>query len=468
MKTLLLLTFFILSSASVNGCFIIISKKDGRVLVGNNEDWYHSDAKYWIEAPIARKKEKFAALFFGFKGELTTAQGGFNDHGLFFDATAVPKLEMNEARKEGREKAIHPVFKNILKQCATVEEAVTLLEKYYIPFIRKVQIVLADATGAYVVMNVNGIVEKGALTEGYRIITNFHTDDKHHFCYRYDSAAARLEKHFENSPEEIQSILSLSHQEFPGATVYSNVYNLTDPSVQIFYNHRFDQSLTADFQKLPAGKSVYLEEAFPQRMIPVLIKKHKRKGVQAALTFFRTACQDPERRYQCDVEQLSDLTTRLLNQRHFDDAYTVATENLRLYPSSDKAHEQLAKSLMYTGRIDEGLKEYEKALALNPGNRWAVCVLNQYRQRPSGEIHLTLKAYENAKLVSVSGAFNEWQALQNICFKNPSGEWECQLSLPPGNYPYRFVVDGIFIDDPAHPPTREVEKGFFASELKVP
>jgi tetratricopeptide (TPR) repeat protein len=466
------LTIFllVLLAVPVEACFILIGKRNGCVLVGNNEDWDQSDAKYWIEHPRPGKGEKYSTLFFGFKGEFTTAQGGVNEKGLFFDATAVPVLTLTEAAKAGKEKAIHPIFKNILKQCATVEEAARILEGVYIPFIKKVQVVLVDATGAYLVVNVNGIAERGMVSDTYRIITNFHVSDRRHFCYRYDSAEARLEKHFDNTVEEFKGLLDLNHQNFPGATVYSTVFNLTEGRAHVFYNHQFDNPITIDLQQEIAGKSkqfTYLEEKFRKRMIAALIREHKKKGAEGALRFFRAEKGNANSPYEVDAGQLADLTTRLINQQHFADAVPVARENVKWYPSSDLAHEQLGKALLYTGQRETAIEEYTKALSINPNNRWARRVLQQYGSPPRGRIKFTLDGHPNAFLVTLCGEFNEWQDLQNIAFRNEAGQWECGLDLPAGQYKYRFMVDGIFIDDPKRPPTVELQKDFWVSVITV-
>ena len=39
----------------VKACAIIIGYMNGQVLVGNNEDWYHADAKYWLERASKRQ-----------------------------------------------------------------------------------------------------------------------------------------------------------------------------------------------------------------------------------------------------------------------------------------------------------------------------------------------------------------------------------------------------------------------------
>lgn len=55
---------------------------------------------------------------------------------------------------------------------------------------------------------------------------------------------------------------------------------------------------------------------------------------------------------------------------------------------------------------------------------------------------------EGAKHVSVAGTFNDWKPQQTPLQQDGQGAWEIALSLPPGDYEYRFVVDGEWMDDP--------------------
>jgi hypothetical protein len=61
-----------------------------------------------------------------------------------------------------------------------------------------------------------------------------------------------------------------------------------------------------------------------------------------------------------------------------------------------------------------------------------------------------LKGYASAKTVTLAGTFNGWRAGEWYMHKTPDG-WELPFDLGPGNYQYRFVVDGKWIDDPANP-----------------
>jgi len=53
-----------------------------------------------------------------------------------------------------------------------------------------------------------------------------------------------------------------------------------------------------------------------------------------------------------------------------------------------------------------------------------------------------------AKEVSVAGEFNDWDAGKNKLKKDANGWWKAALSLKPGRYEYRFLVDGNWENDP--------------------
>ena len=54
-----------------------------------------------------------------------------------------------------------------------------------------------------------------------------------------------------------------------------------------------------------------------------------------------------------------------------------------------------------------------------------------------------------AKSVCVAGSFNDWRPAVSPMVRLGDGRWVKCLSLPPGRYEYRFLVDGQWVADPA-------------------
>jgi len=54
----------------------------------------------------------------------------------------------------------------------------------------------------------------------------------------------------------------------------------------------------------------------------------------------------------------------------------------------------------------------------------------------------------SAKKVSVAGSFNNWETKSISAKKDTKGNWSAKVSLKPGKYEYKFVVDGSWQNDP--------------------
>lgn len=71
----------------------------------------------------------------------------------------------------------------------------------------------------------------------------------------------------------------------------------------------------------------------------------------------------------------------------------------------------------------------------------------------SGNASFALAGHTDAHLVTVFGDFNGWQAFAHP-MRRQGDRWSAALQLPPGQYQYRFYVDGEEITDPANPATK--------------
>ena len=56
-----------------------------------------------------------------------------------------------------------------------------------------------------------------------------------------------------------------------------------------------------------------------------------------------------------------------------------------------------------------------------------------------------------AQSVFLSGDFNQWNTSSHPLKKGKDGKWKISLALSPGQYQYRFLVDGEWQNDPSSP-----------------
>ena len=88
-----------------------------------------------------------------------------------------------------------------------------------------------------------------------------------------------------------------------------------------------------------------------------------------------------------------------------------------------------------------------------------------------GDTLFTYQAAPGVSEVFVSGSFNNWakDAASADAMSDPDGDnlWSVVIHLSPGIYPYKFVVDGDWIMDPANPNQADDGYGGFNSVITV-
>jgi predicted choloylglycine hydrolase len=268
----ILLAFILLitltGGTALRACTVVIAWKGDKVWVGNNEDWFDPRGKYWYEP--AGKNDRFGAVFFGFKNEGKYAQGGMNEAGLFFDGLYIDKVKLTKETRKGKKAAPTHVFKKMLHSAKTVEEALEYLDQFFIPFIKSAQMVIADQTGDYAVINVNGVTRRKLPKEQFVVISNFPAQDMEpgHAIPGYTESCSLLEAVENPGLKEITRTLELSHQSGEVKSIYSNVFNLTDTVIYNYYLYDYRESFVIDLndtENLPL-KPVLFSSQFPGRM----------------------------------------------------------------------------------------------------------------------------------------------------------------------------------------------------------
>ncbi|MFH1202319.1 MAG: AAA family ATPase [Candidatus Omnitrophota bacterium] len=73
----------------------------------------------------------------------------------------------------------------------------------------------------------------------------------------------------------------------------------------------------------------------------------------------------------------------------------------------------------------------------------------------------------DAKAVYLAGEFNNWARDNSSLLDRKDGMWKKDIALKPGEYRYRFVVDGTWLEDPKNPKKIKNPFGELDSVIKI-
>ncbi len=76
-------------------------------------------------------------------------------------------------------------------------------------------------------------------------------------------------------------------------------------------------------------------------------------------------------------------------------------------------------------------------------------------------------AAPDAQHVALAGDFNNWDPQAQPMQRGADGTWSVSLSLQPGTYQYKFVVDGDWREDHANPSRTWDAQGLCNSVIEV-
>jgi len=76
----------------------------------------------------------------------------------------------------------------------------------------------------------------------------------------------------------------------------------------------------------------------------------------------------------------------------------------------------------------------------------------------TGNTTFILAGHTDAEAVAIYGSFNDWIQTSKYCLKNADG-WVCPVDLARGKYTYKFLVDGIGLNDPTNSATEDDGNG---------
>lgn len=261
-----IITTFFSSHSNALACTVFNCNRGNRVLVGNNEDWkYSTDVKIWF---VSSTGKRYGRVCFGWNQLFffRQAQGGMNDQGLFFDWALCPESDPPKFSLK-KQIATFSLSENLSGECATVDEAIAWLKQYNILSIRS-HIMLVDRSGNSAVVEwVDGEFKILRKKGDCQVITNFwlsHPELGNYPCRRYNKVLEMVENRKIISIEDFASILkNVSKYDRTGdgnesGTIYSNVYDLLNGDIYIYYRRDFNNPIKINLEsELKKGNHTY-------------------------------------------------------------------------------------------------------------------------------------------------------------------------------------------------------------------
>lgn len=246
-----LLEIFLLSGSisSVLACTIFSGSNDETVLVGNNEDWQHTNFSIRFYPQISSRHGHVA--FTDSENEWDI-RAGMNTEGVFIDSTWVPAS--NVTIDPEKEFLPRNLFKYVLETCESVNETIEKFQQYNIAETWNWQILVADSYGDSVVIvaGPDETVEYIRKNGTYQLITNGNIaipelGQSASSEQRYNAAQTLLEQMNGNySISNFRDVLDAAHSQY---TAFSTVYDLVNLDIYIYFNHDYSKEVMFNLEE---------------------------------------------------------------------------------------------------------------------------------------------------------------------------------------------------------------------------
>lgn len=360
-------------------CTMYKITKDGKTIIGNNEDWISPNTQIWFEN---KDFGKYAVMYVGF---MDLAQGAINEAGLVADGFATswqPVENSNGKTKISLDTAIVTAMQTM----STVEEVKAYYEKLDLSEMAGYQLVFVDRSGTYLII------------EGDEMIMG--DDSEKTFSNFYYSKTSSIKEiqlpYYQKGVEFIDStksevtfdycsnVMKNMIQSDIAATQYSTIYDLAEMKVRVYYHHDFNEFIEFDLYeefkkenykvKMPdlfpdssPGKQFYLKFNNPEKPYWIIEnalgseKYTEEQLTQAGIPFI--------------VKMIGiEWSTGMKNS---EAAVKVYKYGLDLMPNNSNLHSSLGEIYFEMGNYVDSKISFEKSLQLDPENENAKDFLNR-------------------------------------------------------------------------------------------
>lgn len=159
---------------------------------------------------------------------------------------------------------------------------------------------------------------------------------------------------------------------------------------------------------------------------------------------------------QLSIASLIYIGNRFIRYHEYNKAIDFFKEGLKADPNSDKCFAKLAETYLRSGDRAAAIAEYKNAARTNPQDSSYQAMIDRLNgiyaspKQNQKMVKFRLPDYVNARYVSLAGSFNNWNDLiEPMRWEN--GAWITSVPLASGKYRYKFVIDGVWLNDTNNP-----------------
>lgn len=368
---------FLLSPILGNACSMYKITKNGKTIVGNNEDWLSPNHQFWFESS---GKNKFGVMYMGQLDNF--AQGAINEAGLVFDGFfQANNLPVNNT--VGKLKIpISDAIRKVMQTMTKVEEVETYLETINLKSLVNSMLVFVDESGTYL------IVEGDEMFRGEEPEKTFSN-----FYYSQIESVDKVNLDYFQSGQEFinsskgnptlnycaEAMDSFAQSTKLAVTQYSTIYDLKKLTIRVYLFHDYSQFVEIDLRKeLRKGNhSTMIPDLFPKES-PGYIHYLKYNNEESpTLVMEELIGEEKISEEEFNAMGFENIINPigyewLLEKKNPKGAIKVFKYGISLMPNNSNLYDSLGEAYFVSGDWNNAIKNYAKSLTLNPENKNAV------------------------------------------------------------------------------------------------
>ncbi|BFP40574.1 hypothetical protein FGF1_14190 [Flavobacteriaceae bacterium GF1] len=351
--------------------------KNGKTLVGNNEDFLSPNNQFWFE--VAGDKE-FGVMYMGLLDNF--AQGAINEAGLVFDGFAMPELPITNT--EGKTKiSIGKAIKNIMRTMSTVEEVKSYLENINLSSLSSSMVVFVDKSGRYLIVEGDQLIigeesEKSFSNFYYSQIQSVEDVSLPWFQAGQEFLnTTKGEATLDYCSNAMKSMKQKSSDLF--STQYSTIYDLTSLKIRVYLYQDFTEYVELDLIKelQKENHRMMMVDLFPKESLGSKFY-YKYNDVNNPVLFLQEQL-NPEAYSEEELikmefnDTINILGYEWLNDKNNSDtAIKVFQYGISLMPNDYDLYDSLGEAYFDNKDWNNSIRNYAKSLTLNPENENAI------------------------------------------------------------------------------------------------